>query len=95
MIIGIGGGPIFYLKSSLKNQDQVLIYKYKYIIIAPRHQPIIVNRRPIGAPAASTTTHCKPSIILSTTNKIIVDKKSKNIILYNIREKLQAFHLTK
>ena len=45
MIIGIGGGPIFYLKSSLKNQDQVLIYKYKYIIIAPRHQPIIVNQR--------------------------------------------------
>ena len=57
MIIGIGGGPIFYLKSSLKNQDQVLIYKYKYIIIAPRHQPIIVNH--IGAPAVPTTTHCK------------------------------------
>ena len=89
MIIGIGGGPIFYLKSSLKNQDQVLIYKYKYIIIAPRHQPIIVNHTSV--PAAPTTT----PVIPSTTNKIIVDKKSKNIILYNIREKLQAFHLTK
>ena len=79
MIIGIGGGPIFYLKDYPKIQDQVLVYKYKYIIIAPRYQPIIVNH----------------TIILSTTNKIIVDKKSKNIILYNIREKLQAFHLTK
>ena len=83
-----------YLKSSLKNQDQVFVYKYKYIIIAPRHQPIIVNHT--SAPAASTTTHCKlKHFIPSTTNKIIVDKKSKNIILYNIREKLQAFHLTK
>ena len=58
MIIGIGGGPILYVKSSLKNQGQVLIYKYKYIIIAPRHQPIIVNHA--SAPTASTTTHCKP-----------------------------------
>ena len=44
MIIGIGGGPIFYLKSSLKNQDQVLIYKYKYII----------------SRSAPSTHHCKP-----------------------------------
>lgn len=32
MIIGIGGGPIFYIKDYPKIQDQVLVYKYKYII---------------------------------------------------------------
>ena len=44
MIIGIGGGPIFYLKDYLKIQDQVLIYKYKYII----------------SRSAPSTHHCKP-----------------------------------
>ena len=58
MIIGIGGGPIFYLKDYPKIQDQVLIYKYKYIIIAPRHQPIIVNHT--GAPTAPATLIVNP-----------------------------------